>query len=113
MARIVAQGRRYPYWPCAGLRLSAIDRILPAMSDEPIPSGDAPSRAVADPSSHAPRLLLLNAIFPGLGHLVAGRWQWALLLALPDPGAARASSSSLAATGDPTRSRPGCSTRRC
>ncbi len=29
----------------------------------------------------APRLLLLNAVFPGLGHLVAGRVRWALALA--------------------------------
>ncbi len=29
------------------------------------------------------RLLLLNAVFPGLGHLVAGRRTWALILALP------------------------------
>ena len=41
------------------------------------PAGQA-SRA---PS--APRLLILNAIFPGLAHLVAGRARWALLLALP------------------------------
>lgn len=31
----------------------------------------------------APRLLLLNAVFPGLGHLVAGRVRWALALAAP------------------------------
>ena len=31
----------------------------------------------------AARLLLLNAVFPGLGHLVAGRRTWALILALP------------------------------
>ncbi len=31
----------------------------------------------------ASRLLLLNALFPGLGHLVAGRARWALVLAAP------------------------------
>jgi LCP family protein required for cell wall assembly len=31
----------------------------------------------------AARLLLLNAVFPGLGHLVAGQRRWALILALP------------------------------
>jgi polyisoprenyl-teichoic acid--peptidoglycan teichoic acid transferase len=31
----------------------------------------------------APLLLLLNAIFPGLGHLAAGQRRWALVLALP------------------------------
>lgn len=31
----------------------------------------------------AARLLILNAVFPGLGHLVAGRRLWALILALP------------------------------
>ncbi len=36
-----------------------------------------------EPRSGAPRYLLLNAIFPGLGHLVAGRRAWALALALP------------------------------
>ncbi len=71
------------------------------MSDEPIPSGDAPSRAVADPSSHAPRFLLLNAIFPGLGHLAAGRWQWALLLGGPIVVLLLVLVF-LAATGDPT-----------
>jgi LCP family protein required for cell wall assembly len=35
------------------------------------------------PRSSAPRLLLLTAIIPGLGHLVAGRRLWALVLALP------------------------------
>ncbi len=53
------------------------------MSEEPSPTGDAPSRAIAVPPSHAPRFLLLNAIFPGLGHLAAGRWRWALLLGGP------------------------------
>ncbi len=38
----------------------------------------------AQPSTpSAARLLLLNAVFPGLGHLVAGRRTWALILALP------------------------------
>lgn len=31
----------------------------------------------------APRLILLSAVFPGLGHLAAGRRRWALLLAAP------------------------------
>ena len=35
------------------------------------------------PASSAERLLILNAVFPGLGHLVAGRRHWALILALP------------------------------
>ena len=35
------------------------------------------------PASSAERLLILNAVFPGLGHLVAGRRRWALILALP------------------------------
>ncbi len=35
------------------------------------------------PRSSAPRLLLLTALVPGLGHLVAGRRLWALVLALP------------------------------
>jgi len=42
-----------------------------------------PSRHVDDGQSRASRLLLLNALFPGLGHLVAGRRAWALGLALP------------------------------
>ena len=53
------------------------------MSDEPVQAGDTPSSPVGDPPSHAPRFLLLNAIFPGLGHLAAGRWKWALLLGGP------------------------------
>jgi len=53
------------------------------MSDEPVQAGDPPSSPVGDPPSHAPRFLLLNAIFPGLGHLAAGRWKWALLLGGP------------------------------
>ncbi len=53
------------------------------MSDEPAQTGATPSRPVGDPPSHAPRFLLLNAIFPGLGHLAAGRWKWALLLGGP------------------------------
>lgn len=43
---------------------------------EPQPAADA-----RRPS--APRLLLLTALFPGLGHLVAGRRRWALVLAAP------------------------------
>ncbi|MEW6226433.1 MAG: LCP family protein, partial [Chloroflexota bacterium] len=35
------------------------------------------------PAPGAPRLLLLNAVFPGLGHLAAGRVRWALVLAAP------------------------------
>lgn len=35
------------------------------------------------PRGDAPRLLLLTALVPGLGHLVAGRLRWALLLFLP------------------------------
>jgi LCP family protein required for cell wall assembly len=35
------------------------------------------------PRSAAPRLLLLTALIPGLGHLVAGRRLWGLVLALP------------------------------
>ena len=31
----------------------------------------------------AARLLILTAVFPGLGHLVSGRRRWALILALP------------------------------
>ena len=43
-----------------------------------------PSNDHARPSTpSAARLLLLNALFPGLGHLVAGRRKWALILALP------------------------------
>ena len=53
------------------------------MSDEPVTTGDTPSSPVGAPPSHAPRFLLLNAIFPGLGHLAAGRWKWALLLGGP------------------------------
>ena len=53
------------------------------MSDEPVKAGDTPSSPAGAPPSHAPRFLLLNAIFPGLGHLAAGRWKWALLLGGP------------------------------
>ncbi len=35
------------------------------------------------PVPGASRLLLLNAVFPGLGHLAAGRHRWALVLAAP------------------------------
>jgi polyisoprenyl-teichoic acid--peptidoglycan teichoic acid transferase len=42
-----------------------------------------PSRASGRRTPTASTLLLLNAIFPGLGHLVAGRRAWALLLAAP------------------------------
>ena len=42
-----------------------------------------PSRASGRRTPAASTLLLLNAIFPGLGHLVAGRRAWALLLAAP------------------------------
>ena len=42
-----------------------------------------PSQPAVDASSHAPRLLLLNALFPGLGHLAAGRLRWAILLGGP------------------------------
>ena len=82
------------------------------MSDEPSLTGDATSRAVAGPPSHAPRFLLLNAIFPGLGHLAAGRWRWALLLGGPIV-ALLLVLAFLAATGKPPRWPPGCSTRRC
>jgi LCP family protein required for cell wall assembly len=56
------------------LRDAAARAIFLDMSAEPVtpPQRDA-----------APRLLVLNAIFPGLGHLVAGRRLWALGLALP------------------------------
>jgi len=56
------------------LRESSAGPILPAMSPTDQASPSTPSAA---------RLLLLNAIFPGLGHLVAGRRKWALILALP------------------------------
>jgi len=49
---------------------------------EPSPEHDRvtkPSRRRPD----APRLLLLNALLPGLGHLVAGRVRWGLILAAP------------------------------
>ncbi len=52
-----------------------MDGILAEM---PVPE---PPMAGRDPS--APRLLLLNAVFPGLGHLVAGRRRWAIALAGP------------------------------
>ena len=69
----------------------------PAVHDEtgPRPGAGGFSRGTADfapmsvtppepkPQSAAPRLLLLTAIVPGLGHLVAGRRLWALILALP------------------------------
>jgi polyisoprenyl-teichoic acid--peptidoglycan teichoic acid transferase len=58
----------------ARLRDPGADGILPAM---PEPAGADPRH----PS--APRLLVLNAIFPGLAHAVSGRRRWALLLALP------------------------------
>ena len=56
------------------MRESSAGPILPAMSPTDQASPSTPSAA---------RLLLLNAIFPGLGHLVAGRRKWALILALP------------------------------
>jgi polyisoprenyl-teichoic acid--peptidoglycan teichoic acid transferase len=57
-------------------------RYSPAMSlnREPrmaTPAGARPARRSAG------TLLVLNAIFPGLGHLVAGSRRWALVLALP------------------------------
>jgi LCP family protein required for cell wall assembly len=42
-----------------------------------------PTRQAPRATPPAARLLLLNAVFPGLGHLVAGRRRWALILALP------------------------------
>src|SRR6478735_11869184 len=52
----------------------------PAMSPDP-PADPVPSTGI--PSKAAPRLLVLNAVFPGLGHLSAGRVKWALLLGVP------------------------------
>jgi len=49
--------------------------MLPPMSEIP-----TPPRGSRTP---APRLLLLSAIFPGLGHLAAGRRRWAFALAAP------------------------------
>jgi hypothetical protein len=53
------------------------------MSDPSRPADPSPSAPPLEPPSKAPRFILLNAIFPGLGHLVAGRWKWALLLGGP------------------------------
>jgi LCP family protein required for cell wall assembly len=47
----------------------------------PDPPQDPPLPVAGPPS--APRLLILNAIFPGLGHLAAGRARWAIVLAAP------------------------------
>ena len=50
------------------------------------PTDDPEAPAPSDPPAPAPsagRLLILNAIVPGLGHLVAGRRRTALVLALP------------------------------
>ena len=67
-------------------------RAVAAFGDRPHPSRRCPRARpgrrspvipVGAPPSHAPRFLLLNAIFPGLGHLAAGRWKWALLLGGP------------------------------
>ena len=58
----------------------------PALSPDP-PADPAPSTGI--PSKAAPRLLVLNAVFPGLGHLSAGRVKWALLLGVPMLVAAR------------------------
>ncbi len=61
-----------------------VGRSFRTMSD---PSTEHPEPA--EPSHPAGRtqaastLLLLNAIFPGLGHLVAGRRAWAVVLAAP------------------------------
>ena len=48
-----------------------------ALRDTPWQSARKPRRV------STPRLLLLTAIFPGLGHLVAGRRRWAAALGLP------------------------------
>ena len=53
------------------------------MSDPSRPADPSPSALPLEPPSKAPRFILLNAIFPGLGHLAAGRWKWALLLGGP------------------------------
>jgi len=51
------------------------------------PAADYPPMSVTPPEprprSAAPRYLLLNAILPGLGHLVAGRRLWGFVLVLP------------------------------
>jgi LCP family protein required for cell wall assembly len=43
----------------------------------------SPNDPARSTTPSAARLLILNAVFPGLGHLVAGRRRWALILALP------------------------------
>ncbi len=50
----------------------------------PVPSPHRQRVAVPrDPRPDAPRLLLLNALFPGLGHAAAGHARWGLILAAP------------------------------
>ncbi len=51
------------------------------MSEHPSGRDAAARRSVR--RADGPRLLLLNALFPGLGHLVAGRVRWAAVLAAP------------------------------
>ena len=53
------------------------------MSDPSRQADAPPSSPPVQPPSRAPRFILLNALFPGLGHLAAGRWKWALLLGGP------------------------------
>jgi hypothetical protein len=70
-----------------------------------------PSTPAGDRRPGAPRLLLLNALFPGLGHLVARHRGWALLLAAPVlvllvAGLRGLTSNSVALAA-------GCSIRRC
>ena len=87
--------------------------ILPAMSE---PHRQAPDRRPTPPACRA--LLLLNAIFPGLGHLVGGPPQVGA-----DPGAARAGRCGghrpgplVGERSDVARCaavRPGCARRSC
>jgi polyisoprenyl-teichoic acid--peptidoglycan teichoic acid transferase len=51
------------------------------MSEPPPP--DRRRQPAAAPVQSASRLLLLTAIWPGLGHLVAGRRRWAIVLGVP------------------------------
>ena len=86
---------------------------FPAMSDPSRPADAPPSSAASrTPVEGAPLHPAQRDLFPGLGHLAAGRWKWALLLGGPFLVALVALVVVARDDATPRRSPPGCSTRR-